>query len=117
MGYLSSLLVAALLAGLGQATPAKRTTGTKPCIELEIPVDVRNKAIHWLQTRVDSTIDAVDWVADMTTWTSPNVTQRIQGEVDINATYKIRGKLCVPENSNKANILQIATHGVGFDKR
>lgn len=117
MGYLSSLVVATLAVGLSQATPAKRTTDTNPCIELEVPVDVRNNAIHWLQPRVDSTIDAVDWVADMTTWTSPNVTQRIQGQVNINATYKIRGKLCVPENNAKANILQIATHGVGFDKR
>ncbi|KAK4148416.1 hypothetical protein C8A00DRAFT_39018 [Chaetomidium leptoderma] len=74
-------------------------------------------ATHWLQPRVDSNIDAVEWVTEMTTWSSPNMTERIIGNITIEDTFKISGQLCVPPRGARSDVLQIATHGVGFDKR
>lgn len=109
------VLAAASLIKKGKASP----TGPdgRPCVQLEVPVTVNTKATHWLQNKVDSTVDAVDWVNDMTTWSSPNTTSRILGQITVKETFKISGQLCVPAKGSRSDILQLATHGVGFDKR
>lgn len=67
--------------------------------------------------RVDSNIDAVEWTLDLDTWSSPNATARILGELPVEDDFVISAQLCVPDaGGNKADILQIASHGVGFDK-
>jgi hypothetical protein len=72
---------------------------------------------HYDQPRVDSSIDAMDWTVNVTTWSSSNFTTRITGRVDINKTYDIGAQLCVPSRkTSKAGILQIATPGLGFGK-
>jgi len=59
----------------------------------------------------------VDWVDDMTTWSSPNTTSRILGQITVKETFKISGQLCVPAKGARSDTLQLATHGVGFDQR
>jgi hypothetical protein len=108
------LVLAALSVKKGRATP---TTNSRSCVQLEVPVSVDTTAIKWLQPRVDSNVDAVEWVTDMTTWTSPNITERMIGTIIVKDTFKINGQLCVPSKGAKSDILQLATHGVGFDKR
>ena len=112
-----SLLLAALAVQQGNANLANPASTTRPCVQLEIPVKLSTTATRWLQPRVDSSIDAVDWVVYMTTWSTPNITERINGTVVITDTFKINGQLCVPPKGAKADILQLATHGVGYDKR
>ena len=80
-------------------------------------MSVDTTTTKWLQPRVDSNIDAVDWVNYMTTWTSPNLTERMLGDITVKQTFKINGQLCVPPKGAKSEILQLATPGVGFDKR
>ncbi|KAK5657455.1 hypothetical protein OQA88_3027 [Cercophora sp. LCS_1] len=102
-----------LLAALAIAKP----TPNHQCIDLEIPIHLNTTAIKWLQPRVDNTIDAVDWVTYETTWSTPNVTQSILGTVPITTTFTISGQLCIPPPNPRSSTLQIATHGIGFDKR
>ncbi|KAL2140993.1 hypothetical protein VTI28DRAFT_2961 [Corynascus sepedonium] len=107
-------MLAALAAKGGGTSP---TTSQRPCVQLEIPVSIDTTATKWLQLRVDSNIDVVDWVTDLTTWTSPNITERMIGNVTVKDIFTINGQLCVPPKGAKSEILQLATHGVGFDKR
>lgn len=109
-----SLVLAALAVKEGGTVP---TTSQRPCVQLEIPVSIDTTATKWLQLKVDSNIDVVDWVTDLTTWTSPNITERMIGNVTVQDIFKINGQLCVPPKGAKSEILQLATHGVGFDKR
>ncbi len=115
---MASILVVLVLAALsikkGRASP---TTNTRTCVQLEVPVNVDTTAIKWLQPRVDTTIDAVEWIDEMATRTSLNLTEREIGTVTIRKTVKINGQLCVPFGGARSDILQIATHGAGFDKR
>ncbi|KAK0701251.1 Alpha/beta hydrolase family-domain-containing protein [Lasiosphaeris hirsuta] len=112
---LVALVVAALSIKKGKASP---TANTRSCVEIEVPVSIDTTAIQWLQPRVDSNIDAVDWVTYQTTRTSPNITQSMIGQITVKKTFKINGQLCVPQKSSaKYEILQLATHGGGFDKR
>ncbi|KAK3352477.1 Alpha/beta hydrolase family-domain-containing protein [Lasiosphaeria hispida] len=112
---LIALVVAALSIKKGKASP---TATPRSCVEIEVPVSIDTTAIKWLQPRVDSNIDAVDWVNYQTTRTSPNNTQSMIGQITVKETFKINGQLCAPpKGSARSEILQIATHGGGFDKR
>ncbi|KAK5653084.1 hypothetical protein OQA88_9371 [Cercophora sp. LCS_1] len=111
---LIALVIAALTVKKGRASPA---TGPRPCVQIEVPVSVDSTAIKWLQPRVDSNVDAVDWVRYQTTRTSPNLTESMAGQITVKKTFHINGQLCVPRKSARSDILQLATHGAGFDKR
>ncbi|KAK1757317.1 hypothetical protein QBC47DRAFT_339872 [Echria macrotheca] len=112
---LIALVVAALSIKKGKAAPSPPSP--RSCVQLEIPVSVDTVTTKWLQPRVDSSIDAVDWMSYMTTWTSPKGDAAILGNITVKQTFKINGQLCVPPKGAKSDILQLATHGVGFDKR
>jgi pimeloyl-ACP methyl ester carboxylesterase len=115
---MASLLVALVLAALsikkGKASP---TTNARPCVQLEVPVAIDTTTIKWLQPRVDNNIDAVDWVDNITSRTSPNLTERMVGTIIVKKTFKIAGQLCIPLKGARSDILQIVTHGAGFDRR
>ncbi|KAK0625970.1 hypothetical protein B0T14DRAFT_471472 [Immersiella caudata] len=114
---MASVVVVLVLAAVSLAKKGRAAPTGRQCVQLEVPVSVNTTATHWLQQKVDSNIDAVDYVYDMTTWTSPNTTSRILGEITVKETFKITGQLCVPAKGSRSDTLQIATHGVGFDKR
>ena len=116
---MASLLVALVLAAAsikkGKASP---TTDLRSCVQLEVPVSVDTTTTKWLQPRVDSNIDAIDWTVNVTTWSTPGAAQRVIAPVPINRTFSISAQLCVPsQKGTKASILQIGTQGLGFDKR
>lgn len=94
------------------------TTNTKLCVELEVPVPINATNQLFDQPRVDSTIDAIDWTVWVSTRTTPPARDRVIGNKTISDTFKINAQLCVPSDKGpKADILQIATPGLGFDKR
>lgn len=102
---------------LSAPTGSDTVSATKQCVQLQIPVPVVATNYHYDQPQVDSSIDAMDWTVNVTTWSSSNFTARITGRVDINKIYNIGAQLCVPSHkTSKAGILQIATPGLGFGK-
>ncbi|OAQ64717.1 alpha/beta-Hydrolase [Pochonia chlamydosporia 170] len=86
------------------------------CIDLSIPITVSANNTVYDTPRIDSSIDVADWMWDMYTWSHANLTSRVNGTIHVKETFNISGKLCVPHNGRKADILQIATHGIAFDK-
>ncbi|KAK0619125.1 hypothetical protein B0T14DRAFT_584450, partial [Immersiella caudata] len=115
---MASLVIALVLAAVsvkkGRASP---TDNNPACVDLEIPISVNQTAAKWLQPEVDSTYDAVDWIRYQTTRTTPKPNESYLGPIAINETFSINAKLCIPSHGPKSKILQIATHGAGFDKR
>ncbi|KAK6439290.1 hypothetical protein LTR95_004508 [Oleoguttula sp. CCFEE 5521] len=95
---------------------ASSRLGTQ-CTQLQIPVAINAINYNITQPRVDSTVDWEGWIWDTTSWSYPNLTERIVGNIPVSKTFSIGGQLCVPVRGSKAGILQIATHGVGFDRR
>jgi hypothetical protein len=114
MSSMRSATLAGLLFATALATPTKIT---KQCVDLEIPVDVSATNYHFNFPKVNNNIDTADWVWNVTTWDMSNITERITGTINIDDTFTISAQLCVPVGGSKKDILQIATHGVGFDKR
>lgn len=85
---------------------------------MEVPLPINATNYFYDLPRVDSNIDVVDWIWDVTTWSHGDVSStRVTGVNPVNTTFTISAKLCVPPHGEKSDILQIATHGIGFDKR
>jgi len=66
---------------------------------------------------VNSNEEAVAFTLDIDRWTSPNVTERILGNVTVSETYPLQAKLCFPDKSNDKHALQLLTHGLLVDSR
>jgi len=105
-----SALVLGLPALIGAAAPSSN------CVPLTIPLTVTANNSVWDIQRVDNTIDVVDWVWDVDTWSHANKSREL-GKVSITAEFNISAALCVPEGGAKSDILLLASHGVGFDKK
>jgi hypothetical protein len=111
-------ILALTQAVLGAPGGANATSNFKHCVQLEVPVPVIATNYHYTMPRVDSNIDAIDWTVNVTTWSSLKASERVTGPVPVDRTFDISAQLCVPSHKGtKADILQIATHGLGFDKR
>ncbi|KIW48442.1 uncharacterized protein PV06_01024 [Exophiala oligosperma] len=99
--------------------PSSKYPPGSSCAQFTVPVAVSSE-IYYMDTspRVDNNIECGDYVVDADTWTSPNVTERVTSVGQLNETFSINAQLCVPaKNAGKENILQVVTHGVGFDMR
>ncbi|KAL2859619.1 Alpha/Beta hydrolase protein [Aspergillus pseudodeflectus] len=109
----------ALLALTNTASAAPSNNRGRSCVTFDIAVPVTAENSIYETPRVDSNIDAVDWIWDLETWTSPNITERIKGVKKVQDTFSINAQLCVPKDkkADKSGILQIATHGFAFDKQ
>ncbi len=108
------------LSQLAASAPAEAqiATTTKQCVQLVVPVPVVATNYHYTMPRVDSNIDTIDWTVNVTTWSNPSAAERVTGPVPVDRTFSINAQLCVPsKKGTKAGILQIGTHGLGFDKR
>lgn len=98
-------------------SPVTSLPGTSSSIGECIPVTATaHNHIYNLQ-HVDSNIDATSWSQDYDGRTSLPLADRIIQNITVSGTYDIHGQLCIPENGHKKDLLQIATHGAGFDSR
>jgi hypothetical protein len=89
----------------------------RSCTDFTVPVEVHANNTVYDIPRVDNNIDAVDFIRNIVVWSAPNSTSRIRGPRPVNQKFNISARLCVPLHGAKAGILQVATHGFGFDKR
>ncbi|KAL3481696.1 hypothetical protein BJX99DRAFT_243412 [Aspergillus californicus] len=90
---------------------------TRPCINLDLSIAVTANTSIYDIPQVNNNIDAVDFIWDIERWTAPTPEDRVTGVRTVDETFSISAQLCVPQNSEKRGILQIATHGFGFEKR
>lgn len=112
-------IAGAISVGLLLLTQAAAAPGKfgKQCVQLDVPVPVSANNSHYQSPKVDNNIDATDWFWETSTWSHPNSSLRIDGSIPVHSTFTIRAQLCVPSDGKKSDILQIASHGIGFDKR
>ncbi|SCN92210.1 unnamed protein product [Fusarium fujikuroi] len=107
---------AGLIFGLSALLPAlaSPTGHAKNCVQLQIPVTASANNTRYNSIKVESNIDLVDFVWDTSTWSHANRSTEVH---PVHGTYSISAQLCIPADGKKADVLQIATHGLGFDKR
>ena len=81
---------------------------------LAIPVKATNYDLGF--TKVNNNADVGELVAYLDTWSTPNATESIIGEVKIDDTFSIHAQICFPLGTSK-NVAQILSHGGVFDSR
>lgn len=97
---------------------ALSTCPDRPCVDLEIPITVdSNNTLFGNFPRIDSSSEAVDAAVVLTTWSSVNSSDHPTGFRHIQQTFKIGATLCVPKDGKKKQILQLLTHGGGFNRK
>ncbi|CAM1509813.1 Fc.00g001480.m01.CDS01 [Cosmosporella sp. VM-42] len=95
-----SNLITVLTVGMSLLAPTSATAthaatygATKSCIELQVPIQVSATNPHYASQRVDSNIDAMNWLWDTYTWSHPNLTTRITGEIYVHEKFNISARL------------------------
>ncbi|KAL2835380.1 Alpha/Beta hydrolase protein [Aspergillus pseudoustus] len=112
-----SLVITTALLALSISAEAAPAHRSRSCVFFDLPVTVSANNSIYDTPRVDNNIDAVDWIWNLESWTSPNITDRNKGVKKVEDTFTINAQLCVPtESAEKMGTLQIATHGFAFDK-
>lgn len=99
------------------AEPISSPISNRPCVEFMLPVPATAQNAEYDTVAVTNNINATAFSVDLDTWSSPTENDRILRNITVSDTFDISVQLCVPPNGTKKNHLQIATHGVGFDKR
>lgn len=66
---------------------------------------------------IDSDIDVASWVIEMDRWNAPESIDRVVKEVPISGTFCTYAQLCFPDPSKDKKVMQILSHGGGFDHR
>ncbi|KAK4552139.1 hypothetical protein LTR86_010675 [Recurvomyces mirabilis] len=89
----------------------------QPCTTFNVQVPITARQHLYDVVPVNNNIDAIHFAQDIDTWDSPSMVERITQNITISRTYDIHAQLCVPADGKKKNLLQIATHGGGFDRR
>lgn len=102
--------------GLLLAASAMVVAATKQCVQFELSIPVVATNQRYNIPRVDNDIDAVQWALDFSIWN-----RTFGGAIEpltVAKTYNISTELCIPtKKTEKSNILQIAVHSNGWDKR
>lgn len=118
MSNMLNLVSFGTLALVPLAVGATSTIVTRQCVQLQVPVPIVANNSHYEQPQINSTIDAINWTLNTTTWSTKNATLRRTGPVLVKDTFMVSAQLCVPlQKTTKSSILHIATQGRGFDKR
>ena len=118
-----ALFSASLLAFARETLAAAHQKPPQPnrvCQQFDIPVPVSATNARYDIPRVDSNIDATNYALNSDTWSSPTPPRRVIENITIADTFIINAQLCTPRSpssKNKKDVLQIATHGLVYDKR
>ena len=116
------LLVASLSVLFAQGSLAvphqKPRSPNKSCQRFEVPVSASAVNARYDIPTVNDDLSVTEWVLESDRWSSPHPF-RILENITVSDTFTIHAQLCTPGSSasNKNGILQIATHGLIYDKR
>ncbi|KAH7396601.1 hypothetical protein DE146DRAFT_756312 [Phaeosphaeria sp. MPI-PUGE-AT-0046c] len=87
------------------------------CKAFDIQVSATAPSAVYDIPSVNNDIEATAWAIYDTTRSTPH---RVAAEIKNTTTsgdFKIHGNLCVPNSSSTKDVLQVATHGIGYDSR
>ncbi|OAK96219.1 hypothetical protein IQ06DRAFT_49905 [Phaeosphaeriaceae sp. SRC1lsM3a] len=87
------------------------------CKAFDIQVSATAPSAVYDIPSVNNDIEATAWAIHDTTRTTLHREAAVIRNTTTSGIFKIHGNLCIPSSSSKKDVLQIATHGVGYDSR
>ena len=114
---LATIVAIALVLKFLKVEALPHLTSNRTCVEFMLPVSVSAENAVYNVDRVDNNINATQFAVDYDTPSIHNSSQRAIGNITVSGTFDISAQLCIPPNGAKKTNLQVATHGLIFDKR
>jgi hypothetical protein len=108
-----SVIVSALLASSALAAPQAQPR----CYDLMLDVPASATNIDVGLGIIDTDDKVADWVVNSDRWDAIPAAERAIRNVSINDTFSTYAQLCLPNPRNDKKVMQILTHGGGFDHR
>ena len=104
-----SMLPVALLAFAGAVT-------ARHCQNFTIPVDISSRQGKFLTIPQNGNLDATTF-SQLFTENGVNYTNvLLSGYQTLVGSYNISAQYCIPEKGKTGSIIQLLSHGIGFDK-
>ena len=113
----SFLSATSLLGALAAVASAKQ------CFNQTVPIPVIARVANFSQSTPLTNADATSFVLDLVRQGGNYTQQVLLGYTDASKTYNLSTQFCAPDNaslssnqSGSAAVLQVLTHGIGFDR-
>jgi hypothetical protein len=104
---------------IGLVAIAAEVASAKTCYDMtvQVPVTARNGVFDKISTP-QTNIDATAFALHASTQAANVTADALSGYATVSGLYDISAQYCMPDNvGDSAHVLQILTHGMGFDKR
>ena len=87
----------------------------RQCKNLTVPVDISARNGNFNQKITETDIEVTNFILNQTQNGHNYSMEALDGYNTIAGTYNIAATYCEPDNG-PANVLQVLTHGIGFDR-
>ncbi|KAK9425179.1 putative AB hydrolase-1 domain-containing protein [Seiridium unicorne] len=113
--YSSVFLRTATLVRASDASNFTRRVDSRPCLQLSIPVTIAADNYIFDGPVIANNSDVVEFSLALDA--SDNTGNPVVGTAVVSGSFEISAQLCIPDAGAKASVLQIASHGITFEKR
>ena len=118
---MASILIAVMAIvfhGTTHASPVQHSDAARgSCQQFNLPITATAPGADYNVAKIENDIQATAWAIQYDRRTTPRGPSTVVANTTISGTFNIHAQLCMPESSSQSNILQLATHGLGFDAR
>ena len=88
----------------------------KNCLNVTIPVDISARQGVFKRIPIENNLDVTAFTQEVTRNGQNYSEVLLEDYQTVQGSYKISAQFCYPKDGAKSSVVQLLTHGVGFDK-
>ena len=88
----------------------------RQCSNLLIPIDIAARQGIFQKVAVESNLDVGAFATRFNEYQKNYTATLLQGYQTLQASYQISAQYCRPDSYGSKGVIQVLTHGIGFDK-
>lgn len=101
---------------IGGAALFGSLASARTCINVTVPVEINARQGHYNVPTLQSNFDATAFALKLTKQGTNYTNTVLTGFQDVTGLYNISAKYCRPDVSASSPVVQVLSHGIGFDK-
>ncbi|TVY43404.1 hypothetical protein LOCC1_G004572 [Lachnellula occidentalis] len=115
-GYIPATIPSPDISGFTESTIQPSRGGLSICVSGMVPVQASSMNMAFNFSVPDNQTGVTQTFVSMITGGSPFMEQLMAGTQAVNGSYNISATFCTPANNTKPRVVEILTHGIGFDR-
>lgn len=92
------------------------SVAAKTCLNITIPVDINSRQAVFNKVPVEGNLDVTAFSQEITQQRRNYSAVLLKDYYNLIGSYKISAKFCHPDGGIKGSVVQVMSHGIGFDK-